>query len=448
MTLLSQVSRVAYQADGVNRNFPIPFRIWSPAGITVVLRLPDRPDDRMLSAGVDYALEAPALPGHGAVILTTPPDAGTRVVIERRAELVQELDLVASGAFSAETIEDQFDRLTANMQAMAGDLGRAPRLPIGSTLSDLTLPEPAAGRAGQLLGIAADGQSYECKVPAELGLTTVSAFAASLLDDPDAAAARATLGIGGPAALDLDRLPTDLTGGAAGDHVPFADASESHAANKVPVPAFMANAIAGLGPVPGAQDHELLARSIVAGTAGRLPASLVGAGRQTIWIPAAAFQPRLSAGAASSTVELSANRLVLRTLDFDPSVSEHAQVLVQMPKGWNRGPLTAVVLWTHGPAAAPFSVVWGLRLLATGDAGSLDAGFGPGVLVADTGGASDTLWRSGETAGLVPVTPASENSLIALELFRAAGDPADTLAVDARLIGVALHYVTASNTDG
>ncbi len=448
MTLLTQVSRVAYQADGVSRNFPIPFRIWSAAGIEVLLRPPGSLDDRLQTSGVDYVMEAATLPGHGAVVLATPPEAGTRVVIERRAELVQELDLVASGAFSAETIEDQFDRLTANMQAMAGHLGRAPRLPAGSAMADLTLPEPAVTRAGQLIGIAADGQSYECKVPAALGLHTVSAFAATLLDDTDAAAARATLGIAGPAALDLDRLPTDLTGGAAGDHVPFADASEAHAANKVPVAAFMANAVAGLGPVAGAQDHELLARSTVSGTAGRLPSSLVGAGRQTIWIPAAALQPRLSAGAAASTVELSANRLVLRTLDFDPALPEHAQVLVQMPKGWNRGPLTAVVLWTHGPAAAPFNVVWGLRLLATGDAGSLAAGFGPTVLVTDTGGAADTLCRSGETAGLVPATPAGENSLIALEVLRAAGDPADTLSIDARLIGIALHYVTASNTDG
>lgn len=445
MTLLSQVARVAYQADGTTRTFPIPFRIWSLAEIAVVLRHPENLQDVPLLAGSDYAWDASPLPGEGAIILATAPAQGSRVVIERRAELVQELDLVASGAFSAETIEDQFDRLTAQLQAMTNQLGRAPILPTGSDVANPVLPEPVPARAGQLLGIAADGRGYECKVPADLGLQTVSSFAASLLDDPDAAAARATLGIG--TSIDLNLLPTDPTGGAADDQVPFTDASQANASNKVPVPAFVANAIAGLPLAPGPAERELLVRNPATGAAERLPASLVGAGRHTIWIPAAALQPRLSAGAAPSTLELPANRLVLRTLDFDPIVPEHAQVLLQMPRGWNRGPLTAVLAWTHGPATTTFNVVWGLRAAAMGDAGTLGTAFGSAVLVTDTGATANNLYRTAETQGIAPATPPGDTSLLALEIFRAAGDAADTLSVDARLVGISLHYVTATNTD-
>lgn len=445
MTILTSSARVAYLGDGAGRNFPVPFRVWSLSELAVVLRLPGSLADQVQQMGIDFAWDGSPLPGPGAIVFTLPPPAGARVVIERQAELVQELDLVASGAFAAETIEAQFDRVTAQMQSLAQRLDRVPQLPAGSAIERPAMPEPAAPRAGQLIAIAADGSGYECRVPAALGLQTVSAFAASLLDDPDAATARATLGIG--TQVDLNLLPTDTTGGAAADHVAFVDASEAGASNKVPVPAFMANAVAALGQLAVAADHELLARSPAAGVAARVAASLVGAGKQTIWIPAAALLPRLTAGAGPVTTELPGNRLVLRTLDFDPLVQEHAQLLVQMPKAWNRGPLTAAILWTHASSGAPFNVVWGLRALAAGDTGLLATAFGTPVLVTDTGGTPDALYRSGETAGFSPAATAPETSLLAIELFRAAADPADTLPVDARLVGLALHYVTAANTD-
>ncbi len=445
MTLLSSTARVAYVADGASASYPVPFRLWSLGELAVLTRLPGSLADRPLTAGLDYAWDGSPLPGTGALVFTLTPQAGTRIVIERHAALVQELDLVASGAFAAETIEGQFDRLTAQMQALAQRIDRAPLLPAGTLLETPAMPEPDPTRAGQLIGITADGRSYECKVPASLGLQTVSAFAATLLDDPDAAAARATLGVG--TQIDLNLLPTDATGGASADLVPFIDASEGSASNKVAVPAFLANAIAGLALVPAAADHELLARDPATGTVTRLPARSVGAGRQTVWIPAPALQPRLTAGAAPAAVELPGNLLVLRTLDFDPQAQEHAQLLVQMPKAWNRGALTAAFLWTHGPAATTFNVVWGLRVLAATDAALLDAPFGTAVQVTDTGGTSLALSRSADTPGASPATPPGENSLVALDIFRAAGDPADTLAVDARLIGIALHYVTAASTD-
>lgn len=445
MTILTSSARVAYLGDGAGRNFPVPFRVWSLSELAVVLRFPGSVADQPQQMGIDFAWDGSPLPGPGAIVFTLPPPPGTRIVIERQAELVQELDLVASGAFAAETIEAQFDRVTAQMQSLAQRLDRAPQLPAGSAIERPAMPEPAASRAGQLIAIAADGRGYESRVPAALGLQTVSAFASSLLDDPDAATARATLGIG--TQVDLNLLPTDTTGGAATDHVPFVDASEAGASNKVPVPAFMANAVAALGQLAVAADHELLARSPAGGVAARVAASQVGAGRQTIWIPAAALLPRLTAGAGPVTTELPGNRLVLRTLDFDPLVQEHAQLLVQMPKAWNRGPLTAAILWTHAPSGAPFNVVWGLRALAAGDTGSMGTAFGTPVLVTDTGGTPDGLYRSAETAGFAPAAAPPETSLLAIELFRAAADPADTLPVDARLVGLALHYVTAANTD-
>ena len=141
------------------------------------------------------------------------------------------------------------------------------------------------------------------------------------------------------------------------------------------------------------------------------------------------------------------NRLVLRTLDFDPATPEHAQVLLQMPKSWNRQAVTVAVTWCHGSAAANFNVVWGLRLLAMADTAQMDAAFGTSVAVTDTGGIAGALYRSPETANLSPAAPPAESAMLCLELYRIATDLGDTLPVDARLLGVTLFYVTQSNTD-
>lgn len=445
MTVLSAAARVAYAGDGATLRFPVPGRIWSLADLRVHVRAPASLVDRLLTFGVDFAWDGSPLPGPGAVIFATAPPAGTRVTISHAAELVQELDLQTSGAFSAEAIEAQFDRVVTQMQSLDERIARAPLLPPGTDRLNPALPEPHPTRGGQLLGITADGSGFECKVPAALALQTVSAFASTLLDDPDPATARATLGIG--TSIDLALLPADATGGAAGDTIPFVDASEANASNRVAVPAFMANAVASLPAAVVSPDHEVLARSISLATAQRIPVSQIAAGRQTIWIPAAAFTPRLTSGASALTTELPGNRLTLRTLDFDPATQEHAQVLIQMPKSWNRAALAASITWCHGAAAANFNVVWGLRLLSAGDGSVLDAPFGSAVQVTDTGGVALALYRSPEAPPFAPATTPPENATLALDLFRMAIEPGDTLPVDARLVGVTLFYVTQANTD-
>ena len=447
MTIVSMASRIAFSGDGASRVFPVPLRIWAPSDLKVYFRNAANQIDELQAFGTTWTLDHPAYPGTGNVVFTSAPPAGVIITVLRDMPLTQELDLAASGAFAAENIETQLDKLTAEIQTLRELIARSPRLPVGTPLADITLPEPAPARANQLIGINAAGTGYEARVPASFNLQTVSSFAANLLDDPDAATARATLGIGN--AIDLNLLPTDTTGGAAADLIPFVDASEANGSNKVPVPALLSNAIASLAAAPTTDPSafELLVRRTADGAVHRLALYAAGVGRQTIWIPAASILPRLTGGPSAATVELPAGRIQLRTLDFDPAVAEFAQTIIQMPKSWNLGSLSAVFVWSHAAAVANFNVVWGVRAVALSDDDALDAVFGASVQVTDTGGTTNDLYRSPETPALTPAGPPTQGDVMVLEFFRAATDLADTLPVDARLHGVALFYATASNTD-
>lgn len=447
MTLNSISSRIAYAGNGSTQSFPVPFKIWAPSDLKIYRREAASQTDIAQALTTDFTLDIAAYPGTGNVVFTVAPPAGATIVILRDMALTQELDLQASGAFAAENMEVQLDKLTAEIQTLRELLARTPRLPVGSPLSELALPEPRPSNANQLLGITSTGDAYELKAAVSLPLQTVSSFVATLLDDPDAATARATLGIG--SAIDLSLLTTDATGGAHADFVAFVDTSEAGASNKVPVPNFFSVAIAGATDTTPADQttYEVMARKTSDGTLHRMALAEFGIGKHTIWLPASAMLARTTGGAASGTLELATNKVMLRTLDFDATLVEYAQVSVQMPKGWNEGTLSAIFVWSHAAAVSNFNVVWAIRGVAVSDDDALDASFGSTAQITDTGGTASDLYRSPETGPLTLAGTPSETDVAILEIFRLATDAADTLAIDARLHGVALFYATNANTD-
>ncbi|MFM9863664.1 MAG: hypothetical protein ACKVRO_08655 [Micropepsaceae bacterium] len=447
MTLSTTAARVSHGGNGTTVTFPFAFKIWAPANLKVYVRNNATLADTLQTLNADYTIDIVTYPATGNVVFAFAPPAAHTVVILRDMPLTQELDLIASGTFAAENVEQQLDKLTAEIQTLRELIARTPRLPVGTALADPALPEPRSANNNQLLAINATGDGFDLKVPVNLSLQTVSSFIGTLLDDADAATARATLGVGN--AVDLNLLTTDATGGAVADFVPFVDASDGNASKKVRVPILLSTAIATSNDTTPAlgTDYEMLARKLSDGTLHRPLLSEVGIGKQTLWIPAGAMTPRATNGPAPGSVETPTNKVMIKTLDFDAATAEFAQAAVQMPKGWNEGTLSGVIVWSHGTATVNYNVVWAIQGRAFSDNDPLDAAFGSAVTVTDSGGTADQLYRTGETPAFTLSGSPAESDVAIFQLQRAATDAADTLAADARLHGVALFYTTNANTD-
>lgn len=171
------------------------------------------------------------------------------------------------------------------------------------------------------------------------------------------------------------------------------------------------------------------------------------AGAQTIWVPAIALTPATTNGAAAVQVELTAGRPEIAALEFDPTTAQFAQFAVAMPKNWDLGTVKAQFYWAHPSTTTNFGVVWTVAGVAISDDDTIDVAYGTAQSVTDTGGTTNDLYVSAFTSAVtIAGTPAAGD----IVYFHIARDPAaggDTMAVNARLIGMKLIYNTTSTSD-
>lgn len=171
-------------------------------------------------------------------------------------------------------------------------------------------------------------------------------------------------------------------------------------------------------------------------------------GRQAIYVPAAAIRPSVTGGCASlAAIASAANQPDIVTLNFDPTTQEYAQFSLVMPKKWDEGTVTAVFHWSHAATVTNFGVVWDLQGVAVSNDDAIAVAFGTAQTSTDTGGTTNDLYASPETAAItIAGTPAAED-MVFFRLSRVTGNGSDTMAVDARLHGVTLYVTTAASTD-
>jgi microcystin-dependent protein len=191
----STTNKVTYDGDGATKSFAFTFKVYANTDLTVIVTDADG-TEHTLTLTTDYTVAIS--PGGGGSITmagtwnTSPPSATQKVTIQRAIPYTQLIDFVENDSLPAGSLEEGLDRATILVQQLLELMGRMPRLPVASAYSDLTLPNPEAGKA--LVWNAGLTGLMNLNL-ADISALAVSDFMKTVLDDLTAAAARTTLGL-------------------------------------------------------------------------------------------------------------------------------------------------------------------------------------------------------------------------------------------------------------
>jgi hypothetical protein len=159
-------------------------------------------------------------------------------------------------------------------------------------------------------------------------------------------------------------------------------------------------------------------------------------------LSAAGGWPSTTTGcAANAKVETGTNKLNYYALDFDAATQEYAEWSVIMPSDYNAGTVTAVFYWTA--ASGSGDVVWGLQAMSGGNDDALDIAYGTAQEVTDTLIAAGDVHVTAATSAITIAGTPAAGDFVNFRVYRKAADGADTLAADARLLGVRVTFTRA-----
>lgn len=205
MTVSSTTTKNSYSGDGSTHEFTYGFKITASSELKVIIRTDstgveaEESTNNYVITGIDndsggtvlfkYDTGNPADPNYSTTDYR--PQTGETVLLKRDLPLTQTTDYTPNDPFPAEAHEDALDRLTFIAQQINERVDRSIVFP-ESDSSSTTIPN-SVDRANKYLAFGPGG---DVSVTAGTSSDIVaSAYAQTLLDDVDAAAARTTLGL-------------------------------------------------------------------------------------------------------------------------------------------------------------------------------------------------------------------------------------------------------------
>jgi len=171
-------------------------------------------------------------------------------------------------------------------------------------------------------------------------------------------------------------------------------------------------------------------------------------GKQAVWVPAKAMEPSVTSGCQSLVVtSISSGKPSVKSLDFDPSSPEYAEFEAAMPPSWNEGTVTFRAYWTT-TASDTSGVAWTLQGVAVGDNEAFDATYGTAVTVIDNvqSAANRQLISDESSAITISGSPAA-GERASYRVGRDTANGSDTMAADAKLIGIVIYFTTDAGND-
>lgn len=163
----------------------------------------------------------------------------------------------------------------------------------------------------------------------------------------------------------------------------------------------------------------------------------------TIW--AGHILPQATNGAQRGISYMGTNAQPVETLGFDQTTQEFAVAIVKLPKRWNLGTFTFRPLWTA--ASGSGAVVWSVEALAVGDDDTLDAAYGTAQTSTDTLLSANDLHVGPESSAITAAGTPAAGDILLLRVKRVPADAGDTLAADAKLLGIVVTWTQTIGSD-
>jgi hypothetical protein len=150
--------------------------------------------------------------------------------------------------------------------------------------------------------------------------------------------------------------------------------------------------------------------------------------------------PRTTTGCGVNSLEATTNRINYDVLEFDAATIEYAQFIRVLPSNWNAGTITFKPHWTATGGTG--SVVWQLSGRAYSDNDAIDQASGTAQTSTDTLTTQNNIYIGPASSAITLAGSPTAGLPIIFQVSRLATDGSDTLAVDARLLGVHITYTS------
>jgi hypothetical protein len=220
LTIASTTNRVSYSGNDVTTQFAFSAPYRASTDFTVIQRVTATGVETTKALTTDYTISGVANADTGGfdsmtlTMLVAPP-TGTTLHIIRKVPPTSSYDPTAGSADTAPSREGSADRAVLAIQGVKDITRRALLQPETAANLDLVMPEPTEDTAGFVLAVNTAGDGFELMSLTDLDVALVSAYALSLLDDLNAAAARVTLGLKDSIIIAVSDETTPLTTGTA-----------------------------------------------------------------------------------------------------------------------------------------------------------------------------------------------------------------------------------------
>lgn len=132
-----------YKGNGTTLNFPFGWNYFNDSEIIVNIENSSGVQT-VLTLGTDYEVKRDTTGGE--VICKVAPTSEEYIIISRDTSNLQKTRYSTSVGFQGTEIEKSFDKVSCCLQDIVYSSKRAIKTPIGSTVLDLSLPQPNAGK--------------------------------------------------------------------------------------------------------------------------------------------------------------------------------------------------------------------------------------------------------------------------------------------------------------